>query len=78
MYCTGTDLLYGGLQYLHMVPAQTYSMRVVLYHADLRARRLHAGSFCFLYNYQPYPHYLSTGIYVSIYPRMHDKTDARL
>ena len=26
-------LLYGGLQYLYMVPAQIYSMHVLLYHA---------------------------------------------
>ena len=26
-------LLYGGLQYLYMVPAQIYSMHVMLYHA---------------------------------------------
>jgi len=28
MYCTGRDLLFGGLQYLYMVPAQIYSMHV--------------------------------------------------
>ena len=33
MYCTGRDLLFGGLQYLYMVPAQIYSMHVLLYHA---------------------------------------------
>ena len=30
MHCTGGNLLYGGLQYLYMVPAQIYSMHVLL------------------------------------------------
>ena len=33
LYILSTDLLYGGLQYLYMVLAQIYSMRVLLYHA---------------------------------------------